>query len=309
MDPSMNCELADTGEFPALDKKATASAGAGRVRVDGAGLSHRGLVRPNNEDHFLVARFGRFFTPLSTNVRGQADTVFEEEGHGLVVADGLGGAAAGEVASDLAIRSLLNLVFETSDWIISPAGSEADRVMKRMAERYRRIDDLLVQAANRNPHLRGMGTTMTLACNVGDSLILTHVGDSRAYLYRNADLYQLTHDHTLAQVLVDQGSLRHVEEASKQMQHTLVRLLGGVGQQCEADVEHLTLLDQDVVVLCTDGLTDMVNDDAIAAILAAGAPAEQTCQTLVDTALKNGGKDNVTVIVARYGFFGRPSAK
>ncbi len=103
--------LADTAEFPVLPlNPAIPSTAAGGVRVDCAAVSHRGLVRPNNEDHYLVAQFGRYLKPLLTNVPGHEHTTFAEEGYGMVVADGLGGAAAGEVASDLAIRTLLNLV-------------------------------------------------------------------------------------------------------------------------------------------------------------------------------------------------------
>jgi len=300
--------LADTAEMPALGKTPNPSAGVGRVRVDCAALSHKGHVRTNNEDHYLVARFGRFLTPLLTNVPGQSDTLFEEEGHGIVVADGMGGAAAGELASNLAIRTLISLVVQTPDWIISTAGSEAERVSQRMAERYRQIDDRLLEEAAKSSHLKGMGTTMTLACNVGDRLVLTHIGDSRAYLFRGGVLHQLTRDHTVAQALVEQGLLERAGDAALRLQHTLVRVLGGLGHHCEADVEHFKLHNQDMLLLCTDGLTDMVDDSAISAILAAGAPPSEACAALVERALQNGGKDNVTVAVARYGFISQPTA-
>ena len=303
-----NPPLADTAEMPALDKPADSSAGVGRVRVDYAGLSHKGHVRSNNEDHFLIARFGRFLEPVLTNVPGQADTVFEEEGHGMVVADGMGGAAAGELASNLAIRTLISLVVQTPDWIISTAGSQAERVTQRMAERYRQIDDRLLEEVEKSPRLKGMGTTMTLACNVGDRLVLTHIGDSRAYLFRAGELHQLTCDHTVAQALVEQGLLERAGDAALRLQHTLVRVLGGLGHHSEADVEHFKLHDQDVLVLCTDGLTDMVDDASISAILAAGGPGSEVCTALVHRALQNGGKDNVTVAVARYGFISQPVA-
>ncbi len=299
--------LGETAEIPALAKPSSASAGAGRVRVDCAGLSHRGRVRTNNEDHYLVARFGRFLEPLLTNMPAQANPMFEEEGHGLVVADGMGGAAAGELASNLAIRTLLTLVIQTPDWIMSPAGPETERVMKRMAERFRRIDDRLLQEAEKNKNLKGMGTTLTLAVNFGDEGVLTHIGDSRAYLFRDGALHQLTRDHTVAQALVDQGHLRHVEDAAVNLQHTLIKVLGGIGHQCEADVDRLTLLDQDVLILCSDGLTDMVEDAVIAGILKTSAPADELCRALVDRALANGGKDNVTVVVARYAFVEHPN--
>lgn len=301
---TVNKQLAETAELPGLDRPSRPSAGVGRVRVDCAGLTNTGLVRSNNEDHFFVARFGRFLEPLITNM-GQASTMFEEEGHGLVVADGMGGAAAGELASNLAIRTLLQLVIQTPDWIFAAAGAEAERVMARMTERFRVIDDVLLEKAAKDAQLRGMGTTMTLACNVGDMLVLTHIGDSRAYLFRAGTLHQLTHDHTVAQALVDQGYLIHVSEAATHLQHTLVKVLGGTGKQ-DADVQRLTLLDQDVMLLCSDGLTDMVEDADIARILAKSGTAAELCKALVERALANGGKDNVTVVVARYAFVDRP---
>jgi protein phosphatase len=299
-------DLADTAEMPAAGTPPNASAGAGRVRVDHAALSDKGNVRENNEDHFLVARFGRFLTPLASNIPGQTDTAFEEEGHGMVVADGMGGAAAGETASKMAIHKLLKLVLQMPDWIISTNEAELEKMMQRTAALFGQLDQMLLEEGARHSHLKGMGTTMTLAFNVGDRLVLAHIGDSRAYLFRAGVLHQLTRDHTLAQALVEQGVLARSEDAARQFQHTLVRALGGSGSQGEAEVERFTLLDQDVLLLCTDGLTDMVDDIDIAAALASGAPAQEVCKQLIDRALGNGGKDNVTAIVARFAFIARP---
>jgi protein phosphatase len=273
------------------------------VRVDCAGLSDTGAVRTNNEDHFLIARFGRFLTPLASNIPGHLDSAFAEEGHGLVVADGMGGAAAGELASTMAIQKLLHHVFEMPDWIISTDEAQIERMMQRTANLFRQIDQNLLDEASRNSELRGMGTTMTLAFNIGDTLVLTHIGDSRAYLLRGGALHQLTHDHTLAQSLVDQGVYERSTDVAKPLRNTLVRALGGVGSKGEAEVQHYTIFDQDVLLLCTDGLTDMVGDKDIAATLGSDLSAQETCKTLVNRALANGGKDNVTVIVARYAFF------
>lgn len=306
-EPTKEPDLADTAELPLLAPEApSASAGSGRVRVDYAAQTHQGLVRTNNEDHYFVTRFGRFLTPLATNLEGAAQSVFEEEGYGMAVADGLGGAAGGEHASSTAIKGFLSLIFRTPDWIISAEADAADRLMKRIAEYFRQIDQLLVEAGKYDPELEGMGTTLTLACNIGESLVVAHLGDSRAYLYRAGKLHQLTHDHTVAQALVDQGLIRRKEEAASRLQHSLTKLLGGVGRQCEVDAQRILLHDQDVLLLCTDGLTDMVDDASIAAVLARSSSAAQAAQELIDHALKNGGVDNVSVVVARYGFFKHP---
>ena len=156
------------------------------VQVDVAGLSHPGKVRPNNEDHFLVLRFGRFLEPLATNLpAGQVPSRFEDIGYVMAVADGMGGHAAGEEASKLAITTLVNLVLNTPDWFLRmddpPA---AEEVMRRATERYGRIDQALAAEAAEGLTLHGFGTTMTLAASLGGDLLLAHVGDSRAYLLR-----------------------------------------------------------------------------------------------------------------------------
>ncbi|HYV35536.1 MAG TPA: protein phosphatase 2C domain-containing protein [Gemmataceae bacterium] len=274
-----------------------------RVEVDCSGLSDKGLVRQNNEDHFLIGRFGRFLKPLQTNIANPPPDDFLQEGYGLVVADGVGGHRGGEIASELAIRTLRELALDTSDWIISAGKLEAQRVMARMADRYRKIDAALTDRAQADPLLSKMATTMTLACSVGPSMILAHVGDSRAYLFRAGKLHQLTRDHTLAQEMLDQGEIQRLEDASQSTRHALMRVLGSAASYCTADVDHLALADQDQILLCTDGLTDMVANDVIAALVSESPTAAQACQKLVAEALKNGGKDNVTVVVGRYRIF------
>jgi protein phosphatase len=161
-------------------------------------------VRPNNEDHFLISRFGRFLETVQTNL--PADTVpprSEESGYGMVVADGMGGCAAGEEASRRAITSLVNLVLHTPDWILrldeEPLPKE---VLRRAAERYEQVNQTLAEEAQGDPGLSGFGTTMTMAWTLGRQLFVAHLGDSRAYLLRQGRLQQLTRDHTLVQELV-----------------------------------------------------------------------------------------------------------
>jgi PPM family protein phosphatase len=274
------------------------------ARVDVAGLSHQGLVRPNNEDHFFVARFGRFLERLFTNLpEEEMPRRFEETGYGLVVADGIGGRAAGEVASRLAISTLVNLVLGTPDWILLRDDYALnEEVRRRATERFAQINTVLAEQAQADPTLKRFGTTLTMALSLGRDLLVTHLGDSRAYLLRGERLYQLTRDHTLAQDLVDQGRLTQPEVATHPWRHVLTRALGGGGAADEPDVQEVFLADGDGLLLCSDGLTDMVKDDRIAEILRGAQTAEQACQSLVEAALQAGGKDNVTVVVARYGF-------
>jgi protein phosphatase len=295
--------LVSTSPTDDLSPHAASSA----VQVDLAALSHRGKVRPNNEDHFLVVRFHRAMQTLLTNLpEGLLPLRAEEVGYGMVVADGMGGMAAGEVASRLAIRTLINLALATPDWVMIGGGLEIEQVMQRMAERYRRVDAALGEEAQANPSLSGMGTTMTLACSIGTDLILAHVGDSRAYLLHGGELHPLTRDHTLVQELVERGVVRPEQAAKHPFRHVLTRALGGGGGAIEAEVQRVSLSDTDQLLLCSDGLTDMVDATTIGDILRSSVSSSDACRTLVKLALQNGGEDNVTVVLARYRFGPEP---
>jgi protein phosphatase len=293
----------DTAEYGPWDTASHRPATAD-VRVDLGALSHQGLVRPNNEDCFLVGRLERTLVPVLTNLpEGElAVHAARAVGYGLVVADGMGGKAAGEVASRLAVTALVDLQARTPDWIMLTGESEEERAMGRLAARYGEVDAALKQAAQENPAQAGMGTTLTIAYSLGDHLFLGHVGDSRAYLLRGEQLHQLTRDHTRAQQLVDQGMLGPEEAARSRFRNVLTRALGDVRGTADAEVQRARLRDGDQLLLCSDGLTDMVDDAAIAAALRQAATAAAACQALIDLALQRGGRDNVTVALARYRF-------
>src|SRR5438309_2133295 len=188
----MTSNPADTQEFeaPAPPGRRPPGPLSSLVQIDVAGLSHPGKVRPNNEDHFLVVRFGRFLEPLATNLpAGQVPSRFEDVGYAMAVADGLGGHAAGEEASKRALTTLVNLVLNTPDWFFRMDDpSSAEEVMRRAADRFGQIDHALAEEAADDPTLHGFGTTMTLAASVGWDVLIAHVGDSRAYLFRKGTL-------------------------------------------------------------------------------------------------------------------------
>lgn len=268
------------------------------VRVDFAGMSHPGKVRQNNEDHFLLCRFGRYFDAVQTNLPLD-DPRSEETGYGMIVADGVGGHAAGEEASRLAIEALVNFVLNTPDWLLR-LGEESHQaeVLRRATERYSEVNQVLSDQAQIDPSLSGFATTLTMAFSLGRDLFLAHIGDSRAYLLRQGQLLQLTRDHTLGQQLMDEEGLDRVIAA--RLSHVLIRSLGDHGRQVQPDVRHYSLENHDRLLICTDGLTDMVEDIVIGEILGSDEPAQTICQRLIDRALDAGGKDNVTVSVAKY---------
>jgi protein phosphatase len=304
----MNDEVdsADTVEIPlpvAPSESRWPETGSAQTEIDLAGLSHQGLVRPNNEDHFLIVTFGRRYETLLSNLPAeQVPKRAEEVGYAVLVADGMGGAAGGETASRMAISNLVSLVLHTPDWILHTGDQETERVMERMADRYRRVDASLREQGSEDPTLRGMGTTMTVACSLGTILVVGHIGDSRAYLFRDGSLHQLTRDHTLVQALVDAGRLTAEEAAKHPYRHMLTRYLGGGKNSVEGDFQRVALADGDQLLLCTDGLTEMADNPTIESVLKGAATAREACDALLALALKKGGKDNVTVALARYRF-------
>ena len=275
------------------------------MQVDIGALSDPGRKRANNEDHFLVMNFRRTLETVLTNLpEGTVPAIHTDTAHGMVVADGMGGAAAGEVASRTAIRTLIDLAIQTPDWIMRLDEEHAGQVLERMNQRFQQLQEVLHEKAQSDPKLTGMGTTMTLALSLETNLIVCHTGDSRAYLFREGELHVLTRDQTMVQSLVDAGAIRPEEARRHPMRHVLTGVITTKSGQIPVELHHVPLLDGDRVLLCTDGLTDMVADDGIAEALRAGGTAAETCRTLVDRALEAGGKDNVTVVVANYRFEG-----
>ena len=272
------------------------------VRVDIAGASHQGHKRKNNEDHYLAVRFQRSLETLSTNVKdGQLNTAFEETGYGMVVADGMGGMAGGEIASRMALCKLVELVVNTPDWFMRI--SEPEDVVKltqRINQRFHQIDAAIKAHTKIEPSLLGMGTTLTLGVSLGSHLLIGHIGDSRAYLMREDKMHQLTSDHTLAQALIDAGITRPEDPTTRTTRHVLTAALGAITKGTEPQVQRVDIKMGDQVLLCTDGLTEMVPDEKIASILSSTGGSASTCEELINAALDGGGRDNITVVLARY---------
>ena len=269
--------------------------------MDIGGLSHVGMVRTNNEDQFLVARFGRTMDLLSTSLPpGMVPLRSSVTGYALLVADGMGGAAAGEVASSTAVRAVVELALETPDWILLVDEEQTAEVLRRMNLRFLKARETLQQRVQADPSLSGMGTTMTLALTLGRDVVVAHVGDSRAYLFRAGSLQQLTRDDTFTQFLVDSGEIGPEEAKRHRYRHVLTDVLGTGPEKIEIECLHVRLEEGDQLLLCTDGLTEMLPDEQIAKALARPGPAAQACRDLVDWALAAGGQDNVTVVLGRY---------
>ena len=272
------------------------------LEVDLGAVSNQGLVRESNQDSYLVMKFGRSLENLMTNLdEDLVEQSYSMMGYGMLVADGMGGMAAGDVASRLALSKLVELIVDTSDWTLAlQRQKDVMAVLERMSDRFFQIDDILRREADNDHSLQGMGTTLTVAGALGSDLIIGHVGDSRAYLMDGDKFTQLTTDHTLAQALIDAGVANPDDPASRSMRHVLTAAVGSLGDDVHPQVQRIRLRGGDKLLLCTDGLTEMVDDATIAKVLREAKSAQSACQNLVDLALAGGGTDNVTVVVAHF---------
>jgi serine/threonine protein phosphatase PrpC len=286
---------------PTSPDAVSASQASPMVRLDVSALSHTGHHRENNEDHFYVAKFSRALQTITTSLPdGDLPAHAEEANYVMIVADGMGGHAAGEVASRMAIATLIKLALDVPDWILRVDEGYRREIVRRSRTRVQKVGATIVEHGQRDPALKGMGTTLTLARSLGRELMITHVGDSRAYLMRGQQLHRLTRDHTYAQLLVDIGQLDAADAATSQHRHVLTNTLGGASEEVHVDTDRAVLEDGDRVLLCSDGLTDLVDDETILRLLGEATGSKEACERLVQEALDRGGRDNVTVIVASF---------
>jgi protein phosphatase len=218
----------------------------------------------------------------------------------MLVADGMGGEVFGELASMLALRTAWDLGLNEIKWTLNVSENEVKELKEKADLYFRLIDRALIQEAHVKPQATGMGTTLTLVYTVGSTAFVGHVGDSRAYVYREGKLHRLTRDHTVAQRLVDAGVLAPESVAASSFRNMLTNCMGCAKEGVNVDVRPVKLENDDVLLLCSDGLTDMVDEDSIAETLGNHADPQDASQALVDQALDRGGKDNVTVVLARY---------
>jgi PPM family protein phosphatase len=274
------------------------------IKVDIAGATHCGNVRKNNEDHYLAVKVQRSLETLCTNIeKDNLGSVFDEIGYGLLVADGIGGLEAGEVASKLALCKVVELVVNNPDWIMRFNQPRDEFIfMQRITQRFRQVDEALRDVAEHDRAMTGMGTTLTFAISLGSTLLIGHIGDSRAYVLRGNTLHQLTKDHTLAQALLDAGLTNHDDLTTRTLRQVLTAALGATDELSEPQVLRFKLADNDQVLLCTDGLTEAIAPERIASIISAADSSQAACDSLIDVALSEGAADNVTMVMARYQF-------
>jgi serine/threonine protein phosphatase PrpC len=260
------------------------------------GLTDRGLKRQNNQDQFLIARLNKSMRVFSTSLPVETRLHGRIYGDVLVVADGMGGHAAGEMASKLAILHLIQNVLNKIHWHFQGEEEEANFI-ESLKSILRATHDRVLVESQRHVEKRGMGTTCTLAYVVWPTLYVLHAGDSRCYLIRDGDCQQITTDHTLARQMIDAGGLSPEEEQTSRWSNVLWNVIGGNGEGVIAEVHRIELQAEDIVLLCTDGLHRYVNRELMLQAVHKHDSPEALCKHLLDLALQGGGEDNVTIAV------------
>lgn len=239
-----------------------------------------GRRRANNEDNFVVVpEIGLF-----------------------VLCDGMGGEAAGELASKIGVeevaRHMKDVARNGNTPIIGDANEQLSQITNHLGSAIRRSNRVIWEAAQHHASHRGMGSTIVAASLQTPVLSIAHVGDSRIYLLRAGQLQQLTEDHSLVMEQVRRGLLTREEAEKSDMQNIIVRALGAE-ENVKVDLDEVFLMPGDQVIFCSDGLTKMIPDDGIAQVAGEAESARHACERLIEIANENGGEDNVTVIVVR----------
>jgi protein phosphatase len=251
---------------------------ASRFRLYMAGLSDTGLARSHNEDYIAW-----------------------DEGRGLaVLADGMGGHKAGDVASRLCVESLTAILLPALDKAIRPRkGVSRHACLVRRA--VNKANGVVYAAAEDDPACKGMGTTLVLALFHDDKVVVAHVGDSRLYRLRAGELTALTADHSLVREMLEQGVIGQDEARDSLYGHVITQAVG-VRAKITPEVQELDAVPGDIYLLCSDGLTDMVQDAEIHdSLMATQGNWTRAAQRLVDLANQRGGRDNISVVIAALG--------
>jgi serine/threonine protein phosphatase PrpC len=275
-----------TAPAPAPAPAVTDQAASAPFYLSVAGHTDVGKVREKNEDAFVVADLtGGTLLDGATHARFDVG----ERGVLLAVSDGMGGAAAGEVASAIVVETL------TLALANAPADTPRDALMNDAVQKAHRA---VWDEAKRES--KKMGATLTAIFVRAGEAYIAEVGDSRAYLLRNGKLCQLTHDQSMVQMLVDTGVIEPEQAETSPIRNVILQAMGNQ-KNVKVALARLELRDRDCIVLCSDGLTGMVSDSEIKEVILASGRPELAAKQLVDLANERGGKDNITVVLAGVG--------
>ncbi len=267
--------------------------------VDVFGMTDRGKVRSENQDHFLVCSLHKSVRLHHTSLPNPEQLPLKGERLAFMalVADGVGSHKAGEKASRLASESVAQYVSQSIRCYYTENPSLEQAFLQQLYDSVMQTHRTVETQAEQQQELGGMATTLTLIMITWPNAYIVQVGDSRCYRFREPELERITRDQTVAQALADEGALTQSEADRSQFSHVLTSSIGG--SETNPVVSRIELEWEDIILLCSDGLTGHVKDDEIREALANLESSEATCRNLVKTALDRGGKDNVTVVIGR----------
>lgn len=267
--------------------------------LDLFGLTDRGLVRPDNQDHFLVTTLHKTMRVHSTSLPNPELLEIPSQRLASIgmVCDGVGGHSGGEEASRSAVEAIAGYVTNTMQCFFAMDTSDDTVLLDSLRDAATRTHELVAHRAKESGDRKGMATTLTMYIAVWPALYLLQVGDSRCYRFRADTLEQLTRDQTMAQELVDSGVLKPEQAKKSPFANVLSSSLGG--STWVPEVSKTDLKTGDILVLCTDGLTKHVSEEQIAERIRTMTSSEQAVRALVADTMAGGGTDNVTVLVLR----------
>ena len=267
--------------------------------LDVYGLTHVGLVRTTNQDHFLISSLRREILVHQTSLPpSEAKSSSDRMAFLAMVADGVGSSVMGGEASRQAVEGILHYVSACSKCFYRLEEGDLADLEVALADAAMRVHtDVAKERAEGPEEARGMATTLTLWLGVWPHAYLLQVGDSRGYLMRNGELTQISRDQTVVQDLVDAGVLTRTQAMRSPLSHVLSSAIGG--EEAAPVITHFEQSWDQVGLLCSDGLTKHVSDERIAERLRAMTSAKQVCEALLQDALDAGGSDNITIVVGR----------
>lgn len=271
-------------------------------KMDCFGLSHTGLKQPLNQDQFLIADLEKSMRVhlSSLNLDNHSRLFGNSQSKLLMVADGVGNSASGDLASRTATNCITNYLLNDLPWNLQSNTQSDSDLRNALVDAFEQCQVRVRSDMQEHPERTGMETTLTLAYILWPELYIVHAGHSRCYLFRNSKLLQLTQDHSLAERLVSSGTLE-ADEVPEIWQDMLVNSIGGdEDSDLNPEVHKTEIQMGDTLLLCTNGLTKHVSDSAVSEILSQDTMADETCIRLLNRAKDNGGSDNITVVIARF---------
>ncbi|MGD2136154.1 MAG: protein phosphatase 2C domain-containing protein [Gemmatimonadales bacterium] len=271
------------------------------IHVDAHGDTDVGNVRAENQDQYLIAALHKVVELHGTSIPEAYSRRFDSGARALLllVADGVGGGLGGDEASSVTLDAIMDYVTNSMRCFYKLDEQIPHDLLVELAATVERSHAAVRSRAEETPDRAGMATTLTMAHVLWPRAYVVHIGDSRCYRFRSGELLQLTKDQTVVQDLIDSGALDPEDAATSPYAHVLSQAIGG-HSDVQPVISRVDLEPDDTLLLCTDGLTAHLDDDAIAERLGAEGDAKSIVHRLVEQALDAGGSDNVTVVVSRF---------